>query len=286
MQNFGTNGDTLFYQDAGSVNGGARLLGIDTINLLEGNNFLDLTSTTVSLAGNSIQITAGTGDDILWLSDANENVNSGNGNDQITVNGGTDTLATSLGSDIVTISKNSGNLTISDFDISTDKFVFQVASNKVSVSGNQITVDNIDPIFELSGEFLIAFDRRKKSSSIGNSSVFRFEAGVHHDIYENFNNNSSKILNIFRNEQAYLSDMLVKKGIFQYLPEDWCPSFKYHCVPNFPLNYFLSPKIPMGAKIILFHGLPEPAEAAEGKSGKWYRYIKKSPWINEHWLIS
>ena len=149
-----------------------------------------------------------------------------------------------------------------------------------------VIVDNIDPIFELSGEFLIAFDKRKKKSSIGNSSVFRFEAGAHHDIYENFNNNSSTILSIFRNEQAYLSDMIVKKGIFQYWPEGWCPSFKYHCVPNFPLNYFLSPKIPMGAKIILFHGLPEPADAAEGKSGRWYRYIKKSPWINEHWLIS
>ena len=149
-----------------------------------------------------------------------------------------------------------------------------------------VIVDNIDPIFELRGEFLIAFDRRKKKSSIGNSSVFRFEAGAHHDIYENFNNNSFEILNSFRNEQAYLSDMIMKKGIFKYWPEDWCPSFKYHCVPSFPLNYFLSPRIPMGAKIVLFHGLPEPTDAAEGKSGKWYRYIKKSPWINDHWLIS
>jgi hypothetical protein len=147
-----------------------------------------------------------------------------------------------------------------------------------------VIVDNIDPLFELSGDFFIAFDRLKKNSSIGNSSVFRFEAGEHHDIYENFSNESSKILSIFRNEQAYLSKMIVKKGIFQYWPESWCPSFKYHCVPNFPLNYVLSPKIPEGAKIILFHGLPEPTEAAEGKSGKWYRYIKKSPWINDHWL--
>ena len=147
-----------------------------------------------------------------------------------------------------------------------------------------VIVDNIDPLFELSGDFFIAFDRLKKNSSIGNSSVFRFEAGENHDIYENFNNESSKILSIFRNEQAYLSKMIVKKGIFQYWPKSWCPSFKYHCVPNFPLNYVLSPKIPEGAKIILFHGLPEPTEAAEGKSGKWYRYIKKSPWINDHWL--
>ena len=147
-----------------------------------------------------------------------------------------------------------------------------------------VIVDTIDPLFEMSGDFFIAFDRLKKNSSIGNSSVFRFEAGEHHDIYENFSNESSKILSIFRNEQAYLSKMIVKKGIFQYWPESWCPSFYFNCVPNFALNYVLSQKIPEGAKIILFHGLPEPTEAAEGKSGKWYRYIKKSPWINDHWL--
>jgi len=149
-----------------------------------------------------------------------------------------------------------------------------------------VIVENIDPIFDLKGDFFIAFDKRKEKSYIGNSSVFRFEASAHDDIYQHFNNNHSKILCEFRNEQAYLSSMIIKKGIFQYWPELWCPSFKYHCVPKFPLNYFLSPKIPNGAKIILFHGLPEPNEAAEGKSGKWYRYIKKSPWINKHWLIS
>ena len=168
LQNFGTEGDTLFYQDAGSVNGGARLLGIDTINLLEGNNFLDLTSTTVSLAGNSIQITAGTGDDILWLSDANENISAGNGNDQITVNGGTDTLATNLGDDIITISKNAGNLTISDFDITKDKFIFKVASNKVSVNSNVITVDNDDPL----GDYLITLSNNPDLSNLSNFSTF------------------------------------------------------------------------------------------------------------------
>ena len=149
-----------------------------------------------------------------------------------------------------------------------------------------VVVDNIDQIFELRGDFFIAFDKRKKSSFVGNSSVFRFEAGEHHDIYVNFNKNSANILRTFRNEQAYLSKMIEEKGIFQYWPSSWCPSFKYHCVPSFPLNYLFRPKIPYGAKIILFHGLPEPSEAAEGISGKWYRYIKKSPWINEHWQSS
>ena len=116
LQNFGTTGDNLYFQETGSNKAGSRLLGVDK-DLLEGNNFLDLTSTTQSLAGNNITITTGTGNDILWLSDANENVSTGNGNDQITVNGGTDTL-TPIGEDIITISKNSGQLTISDFDTS------------------------------------------------------------------------------------------------------------------------------------------------------------------------
>ena len=166
------------------------------------------------------------------------------------------------------------------------KNLYDVTGTCLFLDLDIVIVDNIDPIFDLKGDFFIAFDKRKEKSCIGNSSVFRFEANAHDDIYQNFNNNHSKILREFRNEQAYLSSMIIKKGVFQYWPEPWCPSFKYHCVPNFPLNYFLSPKIPNGAKIILFHGLPEPSEAAEGKSGKWYRYIKKSPWINEHWLNS
>ena len=95
-----------------------------------------------------------------------------------------------------------------------------------------------------------------------------------------------KILQEYRNEQAYLSEMIKNKGIFQYWPKAWCPSFKYHCVPQFPLNFFSAPKIPKGAKVILFHGLPEPNDAAEGRSGKWYRYIRKSPWVTKHWEIS
>ena len=79
LQNFGSNGDELYFKDAGGNSGNPRLSGITNINLLEGKNFLDLTSSTTSLAGKSLQITTGTNDDILWLSDANENVNSGNG---------------------------------------------------------------------------------------------------------------------------------------------------------------------------------------------------------------
>ena len=74
-----------------------------------------------------------------------------------------------------------------------------------------------------------------------------------------------------------------KKGILSFFPVEWCPSFKYHCVPQFPLNFLFSPKIPVNSKIILFHGNPEPFDAIHGRSRSWYRFIKKTPWIEKFW---
>ena len=57
------------------------------------------------------------------------------------------------------------------FDISKDKFVFQVASNKVSVSGNQITVDNIDPI----GDYVITLSNSPDLSNLSAFSTFAWQ---------------------------------------------------------------------------------------------------------------
>jgi hypothetical protein len=142
LQNFATTGNNLYYNEIGSTNSISRILGVENINLLEGNNFLDLTSTTNSLSGINIQITCGSGNDILWLSDGSETVNSGDGNDKITVNGGTDNIVTGNGNDTIIVSNYSGNLTISDFNKSTDNFIFKTQVSDVSTSGNTITVSN------------------------------------------------------------------------------------------------------------------------------------------------
>ena len=112
-------------------------------NFLEqGNNFLDLTSTLSSLSGQDLLISSGSGNDILWLSDADEIVNSGDGNDRIILNGGTDTLSTGSGNDVIYLSNNTGNLIISDFDTSTDQFIFSCSSQNISAIGNQIIASN------------------------------------------------------------------------------------------------------------------------------------------------
>ncbi len=146
-----------------------------------------------------------------------------------------------------------------------------------------IIVDNIDAFFEYDAEFSICYDEKKKAERIGNSSVYRFEIGAHTDVLEYFQNNFEKIKNTYRNEQAYLSDKINEKGMLKFWPKHWTPSFKYHCIPKFPSNFWKSPNLPVDSKIILFHGKPEPSEAERGISGKWYRHFRPVQWISEHW---
>ncbi len=150
-----------------------------------------------------------------------------------------------------------------------------------------VIVGNIDGFFQHQSDdpntVFLAFDEKKKAARIGNSSVYRFEVGAHTDIVEFFRENFDSIRQRHRNEQAYLSKQLDAKQQLDFWPTAWCPSFKYHCIPKFPFNFFKPAVIPEGAKIILFHGHPEPQDAVKGISRKWYRHFKPCLWINQYW---
>ena len=57
------------------------------------------------------------------------------------------------------------------------------------------------------------------------------------------------------------------------------------------MNSFMTPtKIPKNAKIIGFHGNPNPPDAVAGVWGKpvpwykkFYKTVKPTPWIAEYW---
>lgn len=148
-----------------------------------------------------------------------------------------------------------------------------------------VIVDNIDDLFHYEAEFAIIRDEKLKRKNIGNSSVYRFKIGKYHDILEDFRKNFSYVQKSHRNEQAYLSTEVDKLNDLKFWPEGWCPSFKYHCMSPWPLNYFLDAKIPEGAKIIIFHGHPEPDEAIAGVTTKWYRHVRPTHWIRDHWKL-
>jgi hypothetical protein len=147
-----------------------------------------------------------------------------------------------------------------------------------------VIVEAIDPFFAYPGEFLIIHDWKRPWRVTGNSSVYRFEIGSHPEVLEGFRADHEGVRRRFRNEQAWLSDVLHAQGKLSYWPAAWCASWKYHCIPRFPANYWRGPAIPPGARILVFHGVMNPPDALAGRSmGNWRRALP-APWIAEHWV--
>lgn len=148
-----------------------------------------------------------------------------------------------------------------------------------------LILQNIDDFFKVDGEFLIIKDWDFKNY-VGNSSVFRFDIGKHADVLKYFEENRFQIRKQFRNEQAYLSYAMMKKGILKYWDKKWCVSFKRHCLKKFPINYFKAPELPKDAKILIFHGHPNPEEAFKGFTSKFgFRHVKPTLWLNDFWKV-
>lgn len=147
-----------------------------------------------------------------------------------------------------------------------------------------IILRNIDEFLTSTGDFRIIKDWDFPNDIIGNSSVFKFKVNEHSDIIENFYKEGKDIRKRYKNEQAFLSHQMYKKGILQYWNDGWCVSFKRNCLWKFPINYFKVPREPKSAKILVFHGRPNPEQAYTGYWGKGgFRYVKPTKWLDKYW---
>ncbi len=119
--------------------------------------------------------------------------------------------------------------------------------------------------------------------AIGNSSVFRFEAGPQGGaLYETFLREFDDANNpsLYPTEQAFLTHAM---GEVCWWPEDWVCSFKRTCRPVFPLNLVRPPRRP-ATKILVFHGAPDPDQAVAGFVGKKRHHrTLPAPWILDDW---
>lgn len=119
---------------------------------------------------------------------------------------------------------------------------------------------------------------------IVNSSVFRFEADSLGGIYDEFVKTRQAALSSFRNEQRFVSSLLDQHI---WWPSSWIVSFKRQCIPVFPGNLLYEPKEPQEARIVVFHGRPNPHEAAAGyRKGPVHRWVRPTGWVAAHWAAS
>ena len=150
-----------------------------------------------------------------------------------------------------------------------------------------VIVGNIDDFLTMDGKFIaIKHWKPSETQSIGETGVFRFEAGAHPDLFEQFMANMDEVKANNRHEQAYVISTLHKRGELSFWPEKWMPSFKYNCMRPFPLCFFQEPVLPEGAKMIVFHGNPTPDQAMRGEIKgikKLFRHVITPKWLKENW---
>lgn len=166
-------------------------------------------------------------------------------------------------------------------------------SPKVGIEGTVLFLDldlvimeNIDAFFTHEpGKFCIIENWTQPGQKIGNSSVYRYEADKHHDIFDDFSQRHEQIYNhdVITNEQHYLTWEVAKKHEVVFWPDKWCRSFKRHSLPNKLLRYFITPKAPPECKILVFHGPPKPIDAAYGRWPQKGKFLRPAPWILSHW---
>lgn len=156
-----------------------------------------------------------------------------------------------------------------------------------------VIMDDIGCFFDYKpGEYCIIHNwvhRRKalmgRKPAVGNSSIFRFDAGRSNHVYETFLREIDQAENraLFNTEQAFLTHAM---GRVNWWPDEWARSYKWNCRPVFPLNLFVAPKPPRGCRILVFHGRPDPDEAIRGYTGhKIHHSTLPAPWVAEHWRV-
>lgn len=147
-----------------------------------------------------------------------------------------------------------------------------------------VIMDNIDCFFtHKPGKFCIIENWTQMGQGIGNSSVYRYEADRHHEIFDDFAKNHEEIYRTVTNEQMYLTQMVAKSEQVEYWPDAWCRSFKRHSLPTRLLRRFIRPKQPEDCKILVFHGPPKPVDAAHGRWPQKGKHLRAAPWILNHW---
>lgn len=142
----------------------------------------------------------------------------------------------------------------------------------------------LDPFFDYEpGRFCIIHNWTHPDRRVGNSSVFRFEAGAYPYVFDEYNQDPDKVANENRNEQIYVTARIDEKEGVLWWPDAWCQSFKKHCLPKGVLKLLVPAKLPSDAHIIVFHGDPNPPEAAKNWRYKGHHFMRPARWISKYW---
>ena len=173
-----------------------------------------------------------------------------------------------------------------------------------------VVTGNIDVFFEYGepDDVILARNWIKPLERLGQTSVFRFPIGKYHRLLDDFRRDPENIAEQFQFEQRYVTQRCERP--VKFWPHYAVKHFRLNCLGPWPLRYLRPPRLPRDARIVIFPGKPDPADAMAGRWSAVHphvsrfehikrsftgprvgssffthlkRYVLPSQWIREHW---
>lgn len=171
-----------------------------------------------------------------------------------------------------------------------------------------VITGSMDGFFEVGSpdDVILARNPSTPLERLGQTSIFRFPVGKLAPLREMFLADPQGIADRYRFEQRFVTRNA--PGGVKFWPRGWVVHFRRHCVPSFPLNYLQAPRLPNGARVVIFAGHLNPPDAIagryhvkqpprsagahlaalfgdrrEGVAGHLRHFLLPAPWVAEHW---
>lgn len=128
-----------------------------------------------------------------------------------------------------------------------------------------IIVGSLDDFFTYGepGDTVLARNPNTPLEKLGQTSVYRMRVGSLKPLQELFRADPQGIADRYKYEQRFVTRNA--PGGVKFWPKAWVAHFRFHCIPAFPANYLIPPRIPKGARIVIFPGNLNPHDAIEGR---------------------
>jgi len=172
-----------------------------------------------------------------------------------------------------------------------------------------VVVGSMDDFFSFGDPDAVILARNPTTplERLGQTSIFRFPVGKLLPLHERFVADPQGVADAYKFEQRFVTREA--PGGVGFWPEPWVRHFRLHCARTLPLNFFLPPRVPAGAKVVIFPGGLLPPHAIAGQWGGRYRpgspaehlgrlfaadrpdppirflrhYLRPAPWVAEAW---
>jgi hypothetical protein len=142
---------------------------------------------------------------------------------------------------------------------------------------DSVIVGSLDDYFSIGApdDVYVARNWARPLEKLGQTSVFRFPVGGNAQVLEGFRADAQGVADRYQFEQHYVTAAV--KGGVKFWPDAWTKHFRLHCLPKFPLRYFVAARLPRAARIVTFPGGPNPDDVVVG------RWNKKAPPHRSRW---